>query len=97
MAEVFSLIWDLQIEVKKYTNIKMEIDSPEWDEICRICLQEGQLYSVFDFDDEKSDLNIAEKIMQCSPILVCFVILICWLFYGNHLLLLLKMIIPILN
>lgn len=46
----------------------MEIDSTEWDEICRICLQEGQLYSIFDFDDEKSELNIAQKIMQCSSI-----------------------------
>lgn len=46
----------------------MEIDSTEWDEICRICLQEGELYSVFDFDDEKSEFNIAQKIMQCSSI-----------------------------
>lgn len=52
----------------------MEIDTiAEWDAICRICLQEGQLHSLFDFDDEKSELNIAEKIMQCSPIVVrCF-------------------------
>lgn len=50
---------------------EMEIDTiAEWDAICRICLQEGQLHSLFDFDDEKSDLNIAEKIMLCSPIMV---------------------------
>lgn len=49
----------------------MEIDTiAEWDAICRICLQEGQLHSLFDFDDEKSELNIAEKIMLCSPIVV---------------------------
>lgn len=49
----------------------MEIDTiAEWDAICRICLQEGQLHSLFDFDEEKSDLNIAEKIMLCSPIVV---------------------------
>lgn len=49
----------------------MEIDTiAEWDAICRICLQEGQLHSLFYFDDEKSELNIAEKIMLCSPILV---------------------------
>lgn len=49
----------------------MEIDTiAEWDAICRICLQEGQLHSLFDYDDEKSDLNIAEKIMLCSPIVV---------------------------
>lgn len=46
----------------------MEVDSTEWDAICRICLQEGTLHSIFDFDDEKSELNIAEKIMLCSPI-----------------------------
>lgn len=49
----------------------MEIDPiAEWDAMCRICLQEGQLHSLFDFDDEKSELNIAEKIMLCSPIVV---------------------------
>lgn len=49
----------------------MEIETiAEWDAICRICLQEGQLHSLFDYDDEKSDLNIAEKIMLCSQILV---------------------------
>lgn len=49
----------------------MEIETiAEWDAICRICLQEGQLHSLFDFDDEKSELNIAEKIMLCSPIMV---------------------------
>lgn len=49
----------------------MEIDTiAEWDAICRICLQEGQLHSLFDFDDEKSELNIAEKIMLCAPIVV---------------------------
>lgn len=49
----------------------MEIDTiAEWDAICRICLQESQLHSLFDFDDEKSDLNIADKIMLCSPIVV---------------------------
>lgn len=49
----------------------MEIDTiAEWDAICRICLQEGQLHSLFDYDDEKSELNIAEKIMLCSPIVV---------------------------
>lgn len=48
----------------------MEIDTiAEWDAICRICLQEGQLHSLFDFDDE-SELNYAEKIMLCSPIVV---------------------------
>lgn len=46
----------------------MEVDATEWDAICRICLQGGQLHSVFDFDDEKSELNIAEKIMLCSTI-----------------------------
>lgn len=49
----------------------MEIDTiAEWDAMCRICLQGGQLHSLFDFDDEKSELNIAEKIMLCSPISV---------------------------
>lgn len=49
----------------------MEIDTnAEWDAICRICLQSGQLHSLFDFDDKKSELNIAEKIMVCSPIMV---------------------------
>lgn len=49
----------------------MEIETTaEWDAICRICLQEGQLHSILDFDDEKSDLNIAEKIMLCSSITV---------------------------
>lgn len=49
----------------------MEIETiAEWDAICRICLQEGQLHSIFDFDDEKSELNIGEKIMLCSPIVV---------------------------
>lgn len=51
--------------------MNMEIDPiAEWDAMCRICLQEGQLHSLFDFDDEKSELNIAEKIMLCSPIVV---------------------------
>lgn len=51
--------------------MSMEIDTiAEWDAICRICLQESQLHSLFDFDDEKSDLNIADKIMLCSPIVV---------------------------
>lgn len=68
----------------------MEIDPiAEWDAMCRICLQEGQLHSLFDFDDEKSELNIAEKIMLCSPIVVristcfsCFIsaISLCCLF-----------------
>lgn len=49
----------------------MEIETiAEWDAICRICLQEGQLHSIFDYDDEKSELNIGEKIMLCSPIVV---------------------------
>lgn len=55
----------------------MEIDTiAEWDAICRICLQEGQLHSLFDYDDEKSDLNIAEKIMLCSPIVVSVIIVL---------------------
>ncbi|XP_055319139.1 zinc finger protein interacting with ribonucleoprotein K-like [Sitodiplosis mosellana] len=49
----------------------MEIETiAEWDAICRICLQEGQLHSLFDFDDEKSELNIGEKIMLCAPIVI---------------------------
>lgn len=46
----------------------MEIDGTEWDAMCRICLQGGQLHSLFDYDDAKSEINIAEKIMLCSPI-----------------------------
>lgn len=53
---------------KTETYKKMEVDSTEWDAICRICLQEGTLHSLFDYDDEKSEMNIAEKIMLCSPI-----------------------------
>lgn len=80
----------------------MEIDPiAEWDAMCRICLQEGQLHSLFDFDDEKSELNIAEKIMLCSPIVVrisiCFFLFhisyltvlfiysLCCLFFSFHL------------
>lgn len=52
-------------------DVDMEIDTiAEWDAICRICLQEGQLHSLFDYDDDKTDLNISEKIMLCSPIVV---------------------------
>lgn len=50
----------------------MEINCTEWQEICRICLQEGELFSVFDFDNENSELNIADKVMQCSSIEVGF-------------------------
>lgn len=46
----------------------MEMDTTEWDAICRICLQEGQMYSIFDFDDDKADINIAKKISMCSSI-----------------------------
>lgn len=39
----------------------------EWSMICRICLQEGDLISIFD-TDETSNLTLCEKIMQCSTI-----------------------------
>lgn len=53
-------------------HFKMEIESTEWDSICRICLQEGQMQSIFDQDDESTDLTIADKVMQCSSIEVSF-------------------------
>lgn len=51
----------------------MDVDTTEWNAICRICLQEGQLHSLFYFDDEKSELNIAEKVMLCSTIEVSLI------------------------
>lgn len=53
-------------------NMNVEVDTTEWDAICRVCLQEGTLHSIFDYDDENSELNIAEKVMLCSPIKVRF-------------------------
>lgn len=50
----------------------MEVDTTEWDAICRICLQEGQLHSIFDYEDENAELNIAEKVMMCSSIEVFY-------------------------
>lgn len=49
-------------------SFEMDVDTTEWDAICRICLQEGQMNSIFDYDDEKSDIHIADKIMLCSSI-----------------------------
>lgn len=46
----------------------MDSELTEWDAICRICLQEGELHSIFDYMDDKSDLNIASKVMICSSI-----------------------------
>lgn len=51
----------------------MDGDSTEWDAICRICLQEGDMHSIFDsFDDDFTTdgefITIANKIMLCSPI-----------------------------
>lgn len=56
----------------------MEIESvaTEWDAICRICLQEGEMHSIFDeiIDIDESTTNdsegltIANKIMLCSSI-----------------------------
>lgn len=46
----------------------MEIERTEWDAICRVCLQEGILHSIFDYDFENSELTIANKIMLCSSI-----------------------------
>lgn len=48
--------------------IRMEVDTTEWDAICRICLQEGQLFSIFDYEDESTDVTIAKKISMCSAI-----------------------------
>lgn len=39
----------------------------EWSMICRICLQEGDLISIFEIDDT-TNLTFCEKIMQCSTI-----------------------------
>lgn len=36
----------------------------EWNIICRICLQEGDMHSIFDRDED--GLLIADKIMSCS-------------------------------
>lgn len=48
----------------------MELDAEltEWDAICRICLEEGEMHSIFDFVDDNSDIDIASKIMMCSTI-----------------------------
>lgn len=49
----------------------MDGDATEWDAICRICLQEGELHSLFDAVDDDSDgelITIANKIMLCSTI-----------------------------
>lgn len=63
------VLWKRRYKIYIQTNMEIEIIA-EWDAICRICMQEGQLHSIFDYDDEKSELNIAEKIMECSPIQV---------------------------
>lgn len=46
----------------------MEIERTEWDAICRICLQEGPLSSIFEYDEENTEMTIANKIMLCSSI-----------------------------
>lgn len=52
-----------------------ENETTEWDAICRICLQEGEMHSIFDSslmtNDYEYDVEIttiAKKIMLCSPI-----------------------------
>lgn len=55
----------------------MDGDATEWDAICRICLQEGEMHSIFDsyVDSDNYDadevITVANKIMLCSPIEVC--------------------------
>lgn len=56
------------VECEHKLSLEMEMDTTEWDAICRICLQEGQMYSIFDYDDDKSDISIAKKISMCSSI-----------------------------
>lgn len=52
----------------------------EWSMICRICLQEGNLISIFD-TDEATHMTFCEKIMQCSTINVRSLIIFCALKY----------------
>ncbi|XP_065082298.1 myoneurin-like [Ochlerotatus camptorhynchus] len=41
--------------------------NPEWNITCRICLQEGQIRSLFDICPE-SNLSYCDKVMQCTSV-----------------------------
>lgn len=45
--------------------MELEVD---WHAVCLVCLQEGEMKSIFDKDVE--DLTICDKIMRCSNIQV---------------------------
>lgn len=50
----------------------------EWNAICRICLQEGDLHAIFGEEDKPS--RMSEKIMLCSSIIVSKFELICMVY-----------------
>nr|XP_029722259.1 myoneurin [Aedes albopictus] len=42
--------------------------NPEWNVTCRVCLQEGEIRSLFDDTCPESNLSYGAKVMQCSSV-----------------------------
>lgn len=59
-------------KTKAFSSTKMEDFAMEWNDICRVCLQDGDLISFYTKDD--CDITICEKIMYCAAVNVSFVI-----------------------
>lgn len=52
----------------------IKVGDVEWNTICRVCLQEGEMTSIH-IKDERN-MTIKDKIVLCSSIQVCCIMII---------------------